>query len=68
LVFLLNAENAVIDNDRVKGGPAGAGSGSSMKVRREQDQVDFPRTRNGSELHGPMNGFPQLASPLVCNP
>lgn len=81
LVFLLDVDNTLIDNDRVKAdlqaqierlvGPDRAARFWLFyeEVRREQDYVDFPRTLERFRAAFPDEpGFAQLASMLLCYP
>lgn len=81
LVFLLDVDNTLIDNDRVKidlqaqiERLVGSDRGARFwvfyeEVRREQDYVDFPRTLERFRAAFPDEpGFAQLASTLLCYP
>ena len=81
LVFLLDVDNTLIDNDRVKADLqtqivrlVGTEGGARFwvlydEVRREQDYVDFPRTLQRFRDEFPdERGFAQLASLLLCYP
>ena len=81
LVFLLDVDNTLIDNDRVKAdlqaqierlvGPERGGRfwASYEEVRRELDYVDLPRTLERFRAAFPDEpSFPQLAAMLLCYP